>query len=39
MVAAVDEHSDRKNEGVALNLALGIDRDEIIGGFRNWLTG
>ena len=30
MVAAVDEHSDRKNEGVALNLALGIDRDEII---------
>ena len=31
MVAAVDEHSDRKNEGVALNLALGIDRDEIIG--------
>ena len=30
MVAAVDEHSDRRNEGVALNLALGIDRDEII---------
>jgi polyhydroxyalkanoate synthase len=31
MVTAVDERSDRKNEGVALNIAMGIDRDEIIG--------
>lgn len=35
MVAAVDEHSDRKTEGVALNLALGIDRDEIIGAMQD----
>ena len=35
MVAAVDEHSERKNEGVALNLALGIDRDEMIGAMQD----
>ncbi len=30
MVDAVDERSTRRNEGVALNLALGVDRDEVI---------
>ena len=30
MVEAVDELSDGRNQGVALNLALGIDREEIL---------
>ncbi len=30
MVDAVEERSTRQNEGVALNLALGVDREEIM---------
>jgi polyhydroxyalkanoate synthase subunit PhaC len=30
MVDTIDELSDRRNEGVALNLAMGIDRDEVL---------
>ena len=30
MVDSIDELSDRRNEGVALNLAMGIDRDEVL---------
>lgn len=30
MVDAVDERSDGENQGVALNMAMGIDRDEIL---------
>jgi hypothetical protein len=29
VVKAVEEQSDRKTQGVALNIAMGIDRDEI----------
>ncbi len=30
MVEAVEERSSRQNEGVALNLALGVDREEVM---------
>lgn len=30
MVDAVEERSSRQNEGVALNLALGVDREEVM---------
>ena len=37
MVDAVDELSDRRNEGVALNLAMGIDREEVLSAARDLL--
>ena len=30
MVKAIEERSNRQNEGVALNLALGVDREEVM---------
>jgi polyhydroxyalkanoate synthase len=37
VVDAVDERSDRANQGVALNIAMGIDRDEILGAVQELL--
>ena len=35
MVDAVEERSGRQNEGVALNIALGVDRDEVMQGLQD----
>lgn len=35
MVEALDELRDGRNQGVALNLALGIDREEILGALQD----
>ncbi len=38
MVDAVEESSSRRNEGVALNLALGVDREEVLEALRDLIA-